>query len=732
MTPLKDLYRELSDRSVLRVAAAYIAVAWMVIESSGMLVPLFGGDEDAVRWIVLVVFAGFPVTLVLTWVFEITDEGIELDEDVKHTKGRVKGRGFDFVVIGLLVVALSISLFINVGGDSTPIVDSPKEPLPVLIADFVNDTGEPLFEGALERALQIGIEGAAFITSFPRPDALGIAQAILPDASALDSETARLVAAREGISLVLSGDANADGAGFTVSISAVEAHNGETVVEVSAQAADALAVLEAVAQLSREIREALGDVNIDPSSVNETFTAASLEAINYYLTAQALSLEQNFEGAIEYYQKAVAEDPEFGRAWSGLALTEFELGRELEAEQHYRTALQHLGKMTERERLRTMGTYYALSNENYPQAVDTYRELTGKFPADDAGFNNLAVSAFLNRQFDEAFRAGQQALQIFPRSSLYQGNLALYAMYAGEFEEARQRAEQLIEQQPEYAMAYLALASAAIAAEDYAAAEAAYGRMGQTDARGRSIAALGLADLAAYRGDLAGAAIQLREAIPIDEAAGNARGASTKRLALAKVLLDQGDPMGAVAEANAALAEQTNTRTRFQAGYIFAYAGETALAERQARELRTQLAKESRAYGYALDTLLAYQAGDYPTAIDHAVRGVELADLWWLRYLTGQTYIQMNMYAEAFAEFGRCRARLGEAAALFLDDLPTWAFSYDVDYWLGRTQESLGMQQEANDSFLRFIERAQTPEADTVVDAQERVTRLGRNPAGGS
>ena len=224
----------------------------------------------------------------------------------------------------------------------------------------------------------------------------------------------------------------------------------------------------------------------------------------------------SFAAAVTHYEAAVAIDPSFGRAWSGLALTAFELGRTAAAEEYYAEALKHLGNMTERERLRTTGHYYAISNQNYPKAIETFRELTQKYPADDAAFNNLAVAAFFDRRFDLAFSAGANALDIYPNSSLYQGNLALYAMYSGRFEEAQVRAEALLQEQPDYAMAYLALASSAVAEAQFKQANAHYDRMAQTGPRGASIAALGKADLATYRGETDSAIAQLRAAITSD------------------------------------------------------------------------------------------------------------------------------------------------------------------------------------------------------------------------
>ena len=108
---------ELKRRSVLRVAAAYALVAWIIIEAGSVLLPTFGADESTFQVYVIVVLAGFMVALVSAWVFEITPDGVKLDKDVVRTESGDRPRPtFNFAIIGLLVVALAVSITFNVTG----------------------------------------------------------------------------------------------------------------------------------------------------------------------------------------------------------------------------------------------------------------------------------------------------------------------------------------------------------------------------------------------------------------------------------------------------------------------------------------------------------------------------------------------------------------------------------------------------------------------------------------
>jgi len=115
---MTSLFEELKRRNVLRVAATYAVVAWIIIEAGSVLLPTFGASESAFQIYVLVVVVGFIVSLVLAWVFEVTPEGVKLEKNVDRSAPMPTGkhRGVNFIFIGLLVIALGVSVTLNVTG----------------------------------------------------------------------------------------------------------------------------------------------------------------------------------------------------------------------------------------------------------------------------------------------------------------------------------------------------------------------------------------------------------------------------------------------------------------------------------------------------------------------------------------------------------------------------------------------------------------------------------------
>jgi TolB-like protein/Flp pilus assembly protein TadD len=106
---------ELRRRNVLRVAAAYALVAWIIIEAGSVLLPTFGASDTAFQTYVIVVLLGFFVSLIFAWIFEITPDGVKLDKDVdREAQAESKGGLTNYAIIGLLIVALAVSVTFNV------------------------------------------------------------------------------------------------------------------------------------------------------------------------------------------------------------------------------------------------------------------------------------------------------------------------------------------------------------------------------------------------------------------------------------------------------------------------------------------------------------------------------------------------------------------------------------------------------------------------------------------
>jgi tetratricopeptide (TPR) repeat protein len=598
-----------------------------------------------------------------------------------------------------LLAAAAVTVFALLGGvwwASRPVaVAAAPDPVTVLIADFDNRTNEAVFAGALEQALSIGIEGASFITAYSRQTALTLATQ-LKAGDRLNGDAARLIAMREGVKVVLAGAIEPSSSGFTVTTNIIDPVDGRVLGTRSASARDKAGVLTAVSSLAADVRELLGDQSSEAarSAGAETLTAASLEAVREYAIAQDLAIAVKDEQALDHYKKAIAADPNFGRAYSGIALMNGRLGRDAEAEAAWKTALSLTDRMTDREKYRTLGLYYTFSR-NYAKAIDTYTAFLEKYPADTSGHNNLAIAYVNTLRFEEALEEGRALLKIYPDRVLYRTNVALYAMYAGRFDVAAAEAKTVLEKDPSAHKAYLVQAAAALAAGDSAAVKDAYARMSEAGPRGASLAALGAADFAIYEGRFREAVDLLRDGVAKDVAAGNTTGQATKSIALADAYLALGDRARAAAVVQAALSASRQDPILAAAAELSFRVGRTAEGRALVTELGARLPALPRAYARIVEAQLALGEKRYSDAIETLQAAQKVIDLWLGRYVLGLAYLQAGYYAEALAEFETCMKRRGEATALLIDDMPTFRRLAPLPALLTRAQNGLGIKTTA-------------------------------------
>ena len=600
--------------------------------------------------------------------------------------------------------------------------------VPVLIVDFENRAQDPIFDGALEQALSIAMEGSPFITAYSRRDATSLVRS-LKLGDKLDDTSGRLVATREGIRVILAGSIERDGGGYRVAVRAIDPEKPEPPLAVAdAKASEKGDVLGALGEVADQLREALGDTTPAVGQNAETFTTASLDAIREYTLAQDLSADQKDEEAIARYQTAIKADPEFGRAYAGLATSLHYLGRRDDSARAWEDALKRLDRMTEREQLRTMGMRHALAR-NYDTAIEAYQDLVTRYPADSAGHNNLAVMQFSQLNFARALEQGQRAITIYPKSFKFRANYALYAMYAGDFKTAGETARTLVAEDPTFETPYLPLAMEALARGDIARARAAYEQAAKGGTAGASLAAIGLADIAMYQGHYDDAVAALPDAIAQDTAHKNVFGAVAKLLALAEAHAANdrsAASQAALAQARALGADDsilvTTARLSLAAGRIEA-------AKAVAAELGARLPAQSRAYGKLIEAelLMAAKPSRTPEAIDALNAAKKLGDLWLVRYVSGLAYFQQGAYEAAASEFAKCHERRGEATAVFLDDLPTFRYFAPVPYWLGRSREASKLDPRSQyEAFLSI--RGGAARDPLVIDARRRLDALGKLP----
>ena len=606
-----------------------------------------------------------------------------------------------------------------------PTVPVVHDPVSVLIADFTNATGDPQFKGVLEQSLGVAVEGASFVTAYDRRNALRVASQ-LNAGSALDEKVARVVAQREGVKVVLAGGIVPDGTGYRLSVRGISPADGSSTLTSDVRAANKDEVLNAIGRLGSNVRKSLGDTKTARTpAANEMLSASSLEAVAQYMAGQELTRQTRDEEAIPYFKRATELDPNFGRAYSAWGTAAFKIGRQDEAEANHKKALSLLDRMTERERYRTLGVYYLAVSKNYDKAIENFSDLVKSYPSDAAAYNNLAVAYTNKLDFPNASENGRKALEIYPRNRLYRSNYALYAMYAGDFKASATEAANLLKEDPNYFIAYLPLAMAALSRGEADAAADFYTQMAKVNARAASLASTGLADLALFEGRGKDALDLLAAGIRADEETKTLAGAAVKRLAVAEAYEMEGDLKAAVPAASTVVSASKAESVLVPASRIFAAARQQREIDAIAKILSNQFEPQKRAYGRIVDGLDYLSRERYVDAADSLKAAIKFADVWLARFYLGVAYEMAGRHGEAISELEICFKRRGEATALFIDEVPTYRYLAPLPYWLARAQEGLGQSAQAKANYEAFLAQKKERTKDPLVsDARKRLELL--------
>lgn len=631
------------------------------------------------------------------------------------------------VAAALLLALLTATWWLS----RTPPLPEAHEPVPVLVADFDNRSGDPAFEGAVEQTLTIALEAASYITVFKTRDARAIATQLSPGrGNRITQEVGQLIARREGIKVLVNGAIERQPGGYRIELRAIDPVTGNSIATATRSVTDKTKVLEGVASMATTVRAALGESKSEMTRVAaaETVSASSLEAMSAYARGQELNYAGRQMDALKAFQEAVTLDPGLARAYSGMGVIYAALKQDAKVEESYKNALKHLDRMSEREKYRTLGGYFLLVTHNYEKAIENYEMLVRQYPADDTGHANLAYAYLYVRNVPRAVEEGRKAIEIYPKNTLQRTNYAMYSMYAGDFATAIAESTTVLEANPSFEYAMLTVANAQVGAGDLAAAGQAWVRLAAVSPLGASMANLGRADLAMFLGRNRDAVAILTDGIKTDEAAASAGEAAAKYVALAEAYQAMGNRAAAVRAARAS-SLRVHESVLFPAAVVLAETGDlddAAFATELAAKLENMLQSQTTSYARLILGTVALKQKRLGDALAVFRDAQKLHDSWFAHLMLGRVYLEAGRFAEAVAEFEVCVKRKGEATDVFFENISTSRYLPPVYYWLGRAQEGLGATSAAKTSYEQFAKlRTQSDPPDPLAaDAGQRVKKF--------
>jgi serine/threonine protein kinase/tetratricopeptide (TPR) repeat protein len=541
----------------------------------------------------------------------------------------------------------------------------------VVLADFVNTTGDPVFDGTLKQALAVQLEQSPFLNILPESrirEALGFMGR--QPGERITSDVAREIGLREGAKAVLAGSISGLGSSYVITLSAVNAQTGDSLAREQVEAASKEQVLKALdrgaSSLRAKLGESLGSVQ-EFAKPLEQATTSSLEALQAFSLGQTEHMSLRDDRAIPHLKRAVDLDPNFALAYGTLGVSYNNLGARTLSTEALHKAFDLRERASEREKLYISAHYYESSGE-LDRAQEVYEQWKQAYPRDDVPEDNLALLYETTGQPEKALANAQQAMQIDAKDVFAYQNVAGAYMVLGRYDEARAILDQAVAQKTESFSTKLIAYNLAFIRGDQSTVQQAV-----DNAAGTGDEAFLLALVAGGK-YFAGRVQQGREVsnAAVQKAEQYKEFAAGVRLSEAGAEAEFGNIEEARRQTQAALALTDDTLTQSQAALTLARTGDTGRAEK----LIAELAKQNPANAVLNQgTLALARAGvelerKQPAQAVAALEPAKLFELgggptssvdFWPLYLRGEAYLDLHDPAHALAEYQKIADHRGLA-----------------------------------------------------------------------
>jgi len=531
----------------------------------------------------------------------------------------------------------------------------------IVLADFTNTTGDPVFDGTLRRGLSVQLEQSPFLSIISDQQIQQTLQMMgqKPDVK-LTPEIARELCQRAGSAAVLDGSIAQIGTQYILILKAVNCVSGKSLVSTEAQASDKSHVLDALSEASSGIRNKLGESLSTVQKFDtplEQATTPSLEALQAYSHGwETVVGKVDFAAAVPAFQRAIHLDPNFAMAYTMLGNSYANVGEISLATENLRKAFELRERLSEREKFFIESHYHLLATGDLKKAQRSLEVWAQTYPRDWVPRIALGVLYSGLGQYDKALAEYREGLHLGPENvPAYEFLVAAY-LSLNSFEEARATAK---EAQAKHIDLPYSLYKIGFLQNDVAAMEqqVAFG----TGKLGVEDVLLGCeADTAAYSGQLRKARDFSRQAVASAERAEEKEMAAgyEANAALREALFGNAD--GARQRVTSALGLSTGWDIQNRAALALALTGDVARAQALADDLSKRRPEDTLVQFRYLPTLhaqLALNRNGAAKAIEtlqvaapYELGGVFNGALYPV-FVRGEAYLAAHQGSEAAAEF---------------------------------------------------------------------------------
>ena len=311
----------------------------------------------------------------------------------------------------------------------------------VVIADFANTTGEPVFDDTLKEALDVQLRQSPYISVLPEQRVQGTLRLMgrRPD-DKLTRDVARDLCQRTASKAMIGGTISQLGTSYVISLDATNCRTGDTIEKTQIQASNKDDVLKALGTAAGQLRRKLGESLASMEKYDAPIqgaTTASLDALKSYTLALATRRRQGDGASLPFFRKAIEHDPDFALAHARLSTVYGNLGEDELSRDEVKKAYALREKVSEPERLYILARYYTTIEGSSSKTIDTYRVWSQTYPNEYVPRVNVAVAYQGLGEWEKAAEELRAAISLAPDEVLPYGNLSGTYIQLRKFDEAR-------------------------------------------------------------------------------------------------------------------------------------------------------------------------------------------------------------------------------------------------------------------------------------------------------
>ena len=311
----------------------------------------------------------------------------------------------------------------------------------ILLADFLNTTGDPVFDKTLKQALASQLGQSPFLDIFSQDRVHDTLKYMGKEQDTrITRDLAKDICAREGIKAMLLGTISGVGSHYVVSLEAENSQTGDMIATEQFEVDGKEQVLKSLGAAASRLREKLGESLNDIKKFDvpiEKVTTPSLEAFRQYSLGVEQHSRLDYKNAIPLYQRAIESDANFAIAHVRLANCYNNTGKFEMARAEFTRAYELVDRVSEREKFLIRSSYFGGVTGQWEKQIEELDAWKHTYPRDWEPLNLLASKYSLVGPFEQAIREGNHAIELNPKDARAYVNVGVAFIELNRFDEAK-------------------------------------------------------------------------------------------------------------------------------------------------------------------------------------------------------------------------------------------------------------------------------------------------------